>query len=126
MYGSAIWNHWLERSYGADAVRARLGAQSQPQDHFAPGAYDVAISTGRKSFAQEFAEFAASTAAWDGPGSGIHDGDPFPGRGRAGPVELDARARMSAPSSSTTPRSRLHDIHRGPRRPPPLRLTRHR
>ncbi len=90
MYGSAIWNHWLERRYGADAVRAAW-TESQPQDHFAPGAYDIA--NGAKSFAQEFAEFAASTAAWDVPGSGIHDGDLFPGPVARSPLEIDAAAQ---------------------------------
>ena len=45
MYGSAIWNHWLDAQYGADAIRAAWRV-ARRRTHFAPGAYD-ASRTGR-------------------------------------------------------------------------------
>ena len=43
MYGSAIWNHWLEQRYGADVVREAWEG-SDAVRRFAPGAYDDAIA----------------------------------------------------------------------------------
>jgi hypothetical protein len=78
MYGSAIWNHWLEQRYGAEAVRGAW-QQSAATPGFAPAAYDLAIKTaGGTSFATDFGDFAAATAEWDGADSGIHEGAAFP------------------------------------------------
>ena len=72
-YGSAVWNHWLDYRFGANAVRAAwedsLGAAN-----FAPGAYGAAITAaGGGGFPDEFARFSVAVAEWDTPGSGFPD-----------------------------------------------------
>ena len=47
MYGSAIWNHWLEQHYGAETVR-RASEESIASGAFAPAAYDLAIKAARR------------------------------------------------------------------------------
>jgi hypothetical protein len=81
MYGSGIWNHWVERKYGAATVR-RAWEDSKPPtgDDFAPGAYERAIQLAghpTATFASVFAEFAAATAEWQVTDSGIHEGATF-------------------------------------------------
>jgi hypothetical protein len=78
MYGSAIWNHWLEQNYDAATVRGAW-EESENTVGFAPDAYQLAIQdAGGTSFAADFGDFAASTAEWDGVDSGIHEGKAFP------------------------------------------------
>ncbi len=81
MYGSAIWNHWLDQRFGEDIVRqawARSQASSPPGIGFAPGAYDRVIrDAGGAGFASEFAAFAASTAEWGAANSEISEGTTF-------------------------------------------------
>jgi hypothetical protein len=81
MYGSAIWNHWLEQRYGAETVR-RAWEQSVNSGTaaigFAPTAYDLAIpDAGGTTFSTVFGDFAAAAAEWDGTNSGIHEGPDF-------------------------------------------------
>lgn len=69
IYGSTVWNHWLERGdgeYGADIILDawELSRDVQPKD-YAVGAYDAAIEqNGGEGFADEFASFAAATSEW--------------------------------------------------------------
>ena len=93
MYGSAIWNHWLARRYGDDAVR-EAWARSIDAGDFAPGAYDLV--NGSNSFGREFAEFAASTAEWRTADAGIHDGPLF-----SGDVHRNATLQFGVPKSLT-------------------------
>ena len=60
MYGSAIWNHWLERRYGAETIRRAWEVSAVAGGGFAPGAYDAAIvdGGGGRASQREFAEFA--------------------------------------------------------------------
>ena len=78
MYGSAIWNHWLEQRYGADVVR-RAWEQSVASGGLAPKAYDLAIKaeTAATSFEANFGDFASATAEWTAANSGIRDGTQF-------------------------------------------------
>src|SRR5215213_7863775 len=84
MYGSAIWNHWLDGIYGPDVVRrawALSQANSVAGGGFAPIAYEKAIQsfTGPgPGFASELATFTAATAEWDAANSGIREGSTFP------------------------------------------------
>jgi hypothetical protein len=81
MYGSAIWNHWLDDRFGEDIIReAWEGSQLITVDGggFAPSAYDRAIkSSGGTGFAAELQDFTAATAEWDASNSGIHEGSTF-------------------------------------------------
>ena len=78
VYGSAVWNHWLDLEggdYGPDVILdAWKGSRKTKPKDFAVGAYDRAIKrNGGKGFSQEFGRFAAATAEWQ-----VEDGD-FPG-----------------------------------------------
>jgi hypothetical protein len=78
VYGSAVWNHWLELEggdYGPDVILdAWKGSRKTKPKDFAVAAYDRAIKrNGGKGFSQEFGRFAAATAEWQ-----VEDGD-FPG-----------------------------------------------
>lgn len=82
MYGSAIWNHWLDSKYGPAVVRqawALSQATSVEGGGYAPGAYDRAIrDAGGPGFTAEVEDFTASTAEWDAANSGIREGVTFP------------------------------------------------
>ena len=64
IYGSALWNHWLDAKLGAATVREawEAGPAVKPRD-FAVAAYDRAIgAAGGGSFSRQFAAFATATA----------------------------------------------------------------
>ena len=108
VYGSAIWNHWLDRRFGADVIRAAW-ERSAPAS-FAPGAYDSAIKAvaPASGFAQQLIDFSVATAEWDAPNSGVLEGASFPrdvvraGGVPPAPFELDhtAYALFDVPPSS--------------------------
>ena len=82
MYGSAIWNQWLDGRYGPQIVRQAWTvsvANSKDGGGFAPSAYDRAIrDTCGPGLAYEFEEFTAAVAEWDAANSGIREGVTFP------------------------------------------------
>jgi hypothetical protein len=64
LYGSALWNHWLDGRLGPATIRKawEAGAAVKPRD-FAVAAYERAIGEmGGGSFSRQFAAFAAATA----------------------------------------------------------------
>ncbi len=65
-YGSAVWNHWLTRRFGADAVlNTWWSARKTRPKHFGVGAYELGINqAGGRGFGLEFTRFAAATAEW--------------------------------------------------------------
>jgi len=64
VYGSAVFNRWLDDEYDESIVR-RAWELSINQGSFAPGAYDKAIREYHgPGFSYELANFAASTAEW--------------------------------------------------------------
>ena len=96
MYGSAIFNHWLDRRYGAQVVR-RAWADSQANSvsarGFAPGTYDKAIRASCGiGFAYELSDFFSSSAEWDSPASGIHEGASFPKNVLRGSLAVEGTA----------------------------------
>src|SRR5215213_11547971 len=64
-YGSAVWNHWLDGSYGATVIRDAWAGSDEAENTvqnggFAPKAYDAAIrSHGGDGFSRAFGAFAA-------------------------------------------------------------------
>jgi hypothetical protein len=77
MYGSAIWNHWIDAIYGPQVVR-RAWEVSIARGDFAPGAYDAAIKeAGGPGFGSELGTFSVATAFWETANSGIHEGASF-------------------------------------------------
>ena len=106
IYGSAVWNHWLDSGgggYGDDADPRRLGAlrSDATRADFALAAYDRAIepAAGEASAASS-SPFAAATAEWRTGLGNFPDRPPVSGREAQG---IAAQARAQAASSSTTP-----------------------
>ena len=120
MYGSAIWNHWLERRYGPDVVRHAWEPLGRRRGGFAPEAYDArsATTTGGHGFAHEFADFAAATAEWDRAGQRHPRGHR---RSRATSRARHARAAARRSGSITLDHTGVRALRRDPRRTgPPL------
>lgn len=72
IYGSAVWNHWLQQgdngdpAFGPDVILDawELSRQTNPRD-YAVGAYNAAIkANGGAGFSPEFVDFAAATSEW--------------------------------------------------------------
>jgi hypothetical protein len=86
IYGSALWNHWLDSRYGPATIRDAWAASTsvKPAD-FAVAAYNAAITAnGGRSFSREFGSFAAATAELNSPGS-------FPDAGSYGDVKRSGK-----------------------------------
>jgi hypothetical protein len=88
VYGSAVWDHWLQRGagYGPDVVRRawEVSDLTDPPD-FAVAAYDRAISGfGGRGFSREYLRFAAATAEWRAGGAGFPDAAEYPDMRRKG------------------------------------------
>ena len=101
MYGSAIWNHWIDRRYGADAV-LRAWELNASEGDFAPDAYDRAIredDTPGAGFASDFAEFAAATAEWQAASSGIREGGGFSASPTSTPQVFRSALALNTPEA---------------------------
>ena len=93
VYGSAVWNHWLEHgdhNFGPDVV---LNAWESSRDvtpkDYAVGAYDDAIKDeGGAGFPQEFAAFTAATAEWRAGDGNFPDASELPNVERLGKLKL--------------------------------------
>jgi hypothetical protein len=117
VYGSSVWNKWLDQRFGQDVVR-RAWEDSVAANSFAPGAYDAAIRQhGGAGFGSEFDRFAAATAEWQAANSGFPEGDLYPDVDRSGqlavngapatvPLDHTAYALLRVPLASA-PRIRL-------------------
>ena len=98
-YGSAVWNLWLDDTYGADAIRdawadSDLPANTVQGGGFAPQAYDAAIrARGGTGFMPAFGEFSMATATWDVAGTGFDDGGLYGGVERVGTLQPDGALR---------------------------------
>jgi hypothetical protein len=89
VYGSSVWNKWLDARYGETVVRGAW-EDSVQAGSFAPAAYDAAIRQhGGAGFAPEFDAFAAATAEWQAPDSGFPDGRLYPDVDRAGSLTVN-------------------------------------
>ena len=66
IYGSAVWNHWLERHYGAKTIRtAWARGKHLRAAGFSVASYGSAIrSAGPSDFERDFARFARDVAEW--------------------------------------------------------------
>jgi hypothetical protein len=89
VYGSSVWNKWLDQRFGEDVVR-NAWEDSVTAGSFGPAAYDTAIrADGGGGFADEFDRFAAATAEWQAQNSGFPDGALYPDVDRVGDLEID-------------------------------------
>jgi Family of unknown function (DUF6055) len=89
-YGSAVWNHWLERHYGDSIVRqAWARAIHVRPGGFSVNAYESAIrAAGRSDLGHDFSRFAAAVAEWR-TGAGFREGSLYPDMPRQGRLPLD-------------------------------------
>jgi hypothetical protein len=90
VYGSSVWNKWIDARYGQDVVRDAW-ADSVKSSSFGPRAYDRAIrSHGGGGFSKEFSRFAAATAEWQAANSGFPEGSLYPDVARVdGQIEVN-------------------------------------
>jgi hypothetical protein len=89
VYGSAVWNKWLDQRFGQDVIR-NAWEDSVAANSFAPGAYDRAIRQhGGVGFSDEFDRFAAATAEWQAANSGFPEGDLYPDVDRGGQLAVN-------------------------------------
>jgi hypothetical protein len=94
VYGSTVWNKWLDARYGEAIVRRAWedSLKANPKS-FAPAAYDLAIRQFRgPGFSSEFDRFAAATAEWQAQNSGFPDGARYPDVARAGTLAVNGGA----------------------------------
>jgi hypothetical protein len=91
-YGSAVWNQWLARRYGATIIRqAWAGAIRVQPGGFSVGAYEAAIrAAGKSDLGHDFANFAAAVAEWR-TGEGFRESRLYPDMPRQGRLPLDGR-----------------------------------
>jgi hypothetical protein len=85
VYGSAVWNHWLQRRYGAKLMRnAWAGATKVRPATFSVGTYDRAIrGAGPSTFALDFVRFCRDVAEWR-TGRAFPEGGSYPDLRRQG------------------------------------------
>ena len=89
VYGSAVWNKWLDQRYGQDVVR-NAWEDSVNAGSFGPAAYDAAIRQhGGVGFGAEFDLFAAASAEWQAVNSGFPEGALYPDVNRAGQLPVN-------------------------------------
>jgi hypothetical protein len=88
VYGSSVWNKWLDSQYGQDVVRdAWADSLSTRPASFAPAAYNASIRAhGGRGFFDAFSRFSVATAEWQAQGSGFPDGAAYPDVQRVGTV----------------------------------------
>jgi Big-like domain-containing protein len=86
VYGSAVWEKWLEGRYGPAVVRgAWEDSLSTSPVSFAPAAFDSSIrKRGGASLQDEFDRFATATAEWGAQNSGFPEGGVYPDVQRVG------------------------------------------
>src|SRR4051812_4531905 len=78
IYGSAVFNHWIDDAWGEDVVR-RAWERSTALDDFAPAAYDAALREAHgPGFSYDLMDLAASTAEWQLDDARVHEGAAFP------------------------------------------------
>lgn len=97
IYGTAVWNHWLElgADYGPDVILDawESSRKTKPKD-FAVAAYERAINQNDGAgFSREFGRFTAATAEWNLP-----NGDfPADDQGELPKVKRDGTLRRGKP-----------------------------
>jgi hypothetical protein len=96
VYGSAVWNKWLDARYGQEVVRgAWEDSFGTPPGSFGPAAFNASIRRhGGRGFSYEFDRFAAATAEWQARNSGFPDGALYPDVVRRGSMGLNGGRRV--------------------------------
>jgi hypothetical protein len=79
VYGDAVWNRWIDKRYGPDAIRdAWAASRTTTPQSFAPAAYEASLAARGTSFFKAFTSFATATAEWRDANSPFDEGSTFP------------------------------------------------
>src|ERR1700749_233211 len=89
-YGSAVWNQWLARRYGATIIRKAWAGESDAKTGgFSVSSYERAIrAAGPSNLSHDFTRFAADLPEWR-RGRGFRESRLFPDMQRQGHLSLD-------------------------------------
>ena len=104
VYGTAVWNHWLEARYQDDAIRrAWEVSDTTTPANFAPGAYGQSVATeGGAGFEDEFGRFSAAVAEWRASTSVFPDRLSYPDAERTGTaLAIDGAGRTETLDHTT-------------------------
>ncbi len=116
VYGSGVWNRWLDERYGPDVVRdAWESSLRTSPPSFAPGAYDAALRTRGVGggFIEAFTRFVAETAEWRT--ANFHEGELFPDMRRLTDEKgVPFSVRADGPGVSGQARPHLLGLRRRP------------
>jgi hypothetical protein len=95
IYGSTVWNKWLERHYGARTIRtAWARGKHLHAAGFSVASYRSAIrSAGRSDFERDFARFARDVAEWK-TDRVFSEGHSYPDAQRLGVLRPGARPKV--------------------------------
>jgi hypothetical protein len=96
VYGTAVWNKWLDSQFGPDVIRQAWEASlTTPRPSMAVQAYDTAIrqQPGGGGFASRFDLFATKTAEWQAQDSGFPEGARYPDVLRDGGARVNGSGR---------------------------------
>ena len=97
VYGTAVWNKWLDTQFGPDVIRQAWEASlTTPRKSMAVQAYDKAIrqQPGGGGFSSRFDLFATKTAEWQAQDSGFPEGQLYPDVVRAGSARTNGPGGM--------------------------------
>jgi hypothetical protein len=101
VYGSAMWNHFLDGSEGSDAIRSAWeNLDEATPEHLGPAAYDAALGGDGASpydeLGSRYAEFAALSAEWRALPGAFPDAEDLPSAARSGRLRPGEPAREVA------------------------------
>jgi hypothetical protein len=104
VYGSAVWNHWLQRRYGADLIRkAWAGAQASRPATFSVAAYDHAIRrAGTSNFGLDFSRFCRDVVEWR-TATAFPEGGTYPDIRRPGRLRIGGKVTRRLNHTTFTP-----------------------
>jgi hypothetical protein len=114
-YGTSLFIHWLSDRYGNQAVREAFEDLTTTSPLlYSPAAVDDALALrGGTTMSAAFARFAAATAEWRTPESGVYEGDELTatvrrdgaladGTTRSGPLDHTAMRFYDVPQNGTS------------------------
>jgi Family of unknown function (DUF6055) len=108
-YGSAVWNEWLARRYGAEILRnAWARALHTKPGGFSVSSYDSAIRTaGGSDLSRDFARFARDVAEWR-TGEQFREGPSYPDVPRQGGLPRNGQPLQRTLNHATFQLLRVH------------------
>lgn len=97
-YGSAVWNHWIERGYSdlgpGVVLDAWQASHETDPEHFAVAAYDKGLTDlGSKGFSREFLDLAVASSEWRTGLGGLPNAAALEDMSRSGRLRMGARPK---------------------------------